>query len=186
MGVTYDTLGFFTDTLDKLGWTLESKKICDLGDQVFWGNRVWADVGEVSVRDYFTSKGVDYTSIDLNGNLGALKIDLGKPIKDECLLGKFDIVTDFGTMEHVVEQEVCLDNIDSLVKPGGLMVHTIPDNPKDMHGLYFYDDDWLKNLIKDRGYTLVNELKLDCRQPPQSLEYSVSSIWCMSLLKEVS
>lgn len=129
------------------------------------GNLVW--------KGYFESIGIDHTSIDLNGEDGALALDLGSPID----LPPADVVTNIGTSEHVFNQEACFDNIDRLSKKW--MVHVVPlvGNWKG-HGLrtlgmecYKYEEDYFLQLAKDRNYEIetlyvdgrTNRKLINCR-----------------------
>lgn len=85
-------------------------------------------------KHFFTQLGVDHTSIDWNGEDGALKMDLTKKIH----LSPFDMVTNIGTTEHVHTQSSVWENIHCLTKVGGAIVSVTPY--KDYwwwHGEYY-------------------------------------------------
>ena len=69
---------------------------------------------------YFENMGIEHTSIDLNGRDGALKLNLNYPIN----LPPADVVTNFGTSEHVSDQEACFENIHRLSDKW--IVHQVP------------------------------------------------------------
>jgi hypothetical protein len=71
-------------------------------------------------KNWFEAIGVDHTSVDLNGRNGALRKDLMLPLE----LGKFDIVTNFGTTEHVAVQKPAWRNIAEAC--GRVFVSTTP------------------------------------------------------------
>lgn len=185
MGITFDVYNFFHDTIKTLEWDLHGKKICDLGDQIFCGGRMINLKGLCKVGDYYRSLGMDYTSIDLNGNEGALKLDLGKPITDVELMGKFDIVTDYGVLEHIQDEKVCLDNIYNLCKEGGLIVHCVPSehNTGMPHGLRLYSLMFFEKLAVERGYRIINKVEFNCNEPPHSNEYSIGKLVCVAFLR---
>jgi len=71
--------------------------VLELGAQNFYQNYGPVRYGTYA-DNYYRIKGVqDYKCIDLNGENGALPLDLSIP----HALPKFDMVTDFGTSEHV-------------------------------------------------------------------------------------
>jgi hypothetical protein len=73
------------------------KSVLELGAQTFYQNYKSIPYG-VYASDYYKLKGVEsYTCIDLNNENGALNLDLSIP----QTIGKFDMVTDFGTSEHI-------------------------------------------------------------------------------------
>lgn len=54
------------------------------------------------VSDWYATKGIKYSSIDLAGDNGALKLDVSYPVN---FSEKFDLVVDAGFSEHVVQME---------------------------------------------------------------------------------
>lgn len=85
-------------------------------------------------KHYFRELGFTHVSIDWNGDDGALALDL----RDRIEMDPFDIITNFGTTEHVSNQYAVWENIHRLVKVGGIMVSTTP-LPGDWlhHGEYY-------------------------------------------------
>ena len=107
-------------------------------------------------------------SIDTNGLDGALPLDLRKPI---CVcLGTFDMVTNFGTTEHVSVndykgQVACWKNILMAMHVGSVLVSVTPKPGAQKwarHGrwyptLQFFDELAEKNGLQvERGYTDTN------------------------------
>lgn len=43
------------------------------------------------------------------------------------MLGKFDVVVTFGVVEHFIDTRACLDAMSQFLKPGGLLVTSIPN-----------------------------------------------------------
>jgi len=96
-----------------------------------------AELGNIKIRHknclaktWFEEQGAKHVSFDINGLDGAVVMDLCKPIPDK-FKGKFDMVTNFGTTEHVQDQEQVFQNIHDMVKVGGVMVHSVP-----LHGYW--------------------------------------------------
>lgn len=80
-----------------------------------------------SIRDgtykaYFEALGFRHVSVDMNGLDGALALDLTKPLG----LGTFDVVTNFGTTEHVADQGACWRNVLGAMHDGSVLVSTTP------------------------------------------------------------
>lgn len=138
--------------------------------------------------EWYKQKGLLYACIDLAGDNGAIQEDLSKDIsanyhKDAAML-RYDLVTDFGTSEHVVQMKSItkvgfhdgyinsiypdgIENIDlgfyncwlnkhNLLNEGGLMVNV---NPKTGHwpghGYNYYTEDFYKEFSKISGYEIV-------------------------------
>lgn len=99
-------------------------------------------------KHYFESVGIGHTSIDWNGQDGALNLDLRKPISvvgdswevdgQGPHMHAFDMVTNIGTTEHVSDQEAVWLNIHNLTKIGGVIASLTPlEGDWWWHGEYY-------------------------------------------------
>jgi hypothetical protein len=129
----------------------DSKNVCELGaqnlyDKDYGFNFPYADT-------YYKANGIEYTCIDLNGENGALKIDLEKPQK---FTGVYDLVTDFGTSEHVRDGYNIAKIIHDLVKVGGIVIQ---ENPKTgswpKHGFNYKTKEFYSKLAELCGYEIL-------------------------------
>jgi len=105
-------------------WPLVGKRMLELGNK---------KNPDGVYKIYFESIGIDHTSIDWNGEDGALKLDLRQPIDME----PFDMVTNIGTTEHVQDQEAVWRNIHNLTKVGGVIASLTP-----MEGDWWWHGEW--------------------------------------------
>jgi len=111
-------------------------------------------VKEKIAKKYFKSLGMKHVSIDLDGRWGSLKLDLGKPILK--FKHEFDIVTDFGTCEHVYNQYECFKNMHNFCKPGGVMIHVVPmPNNWVGHCEFHYTDKFFIELSRFCKYKVL-------------------------------
>lgn len=124
-------------------------RICELGNQ-------YNHVCKKSAKQVYLSRNVkEHVSIDLNGQDGSLPIDLDQPIP-ESLKNRFDVVTNYGTTEHVSDQYQVFKNINDLCKTNGIMIHAlIPLGYWKGHGRYYYSLDFVKSLSQICNYTIV-------------------------------
>jgi len=81
---------------------------------------------QIPAKALFTAMGIEHTSIDINGKDGALPIDLGLPIAQPELVARFDLVTNFGTIQEIARQHTAWQNVHRLAKVGGLFLHLVP------------------------------------------------------------
>ncbi len=105
---------------------LSGLSMVELGDQVINDPNIPFKTG----KDYFCSRNFKHISVDLNGLHGSQVRDLRKPEQFNDLEGKFDVLTNLGTTEHVEPYEyqyTCFKIIHRLVKKGGVMIHIVPD-----------------------------------------------------------
>lgn len=134
---------------------LKGLTMCELGDQLM-------DVDGIDfkvAKDYWESLGIKHTSIDINGEHGALPLDLSKPIcnKIQEIGGPFDIVTNFGTSEHVKDQYQCFRNIHDLCKVPGMVIHSVPAvGHWDNHGLYHYSLSFFEILARQTLFSIAH------------------------------
>ncbi len=146
MGIGKDVIGLIDTALEAIDVKFEGLKMCELGNQLMRFGK------HKTAKQYFIARVVDHTSIDRNGKDGALIYDLSKPIifKKAHI---FDIVTNFGTSEHVENQEECFNNIDRLCRVGGAMVHAVPLKGyyKD-HSPVHYTKDFFEKLAEEKNY----------------------------------
>jgi hypothetical protein len=85
-----------------------------------------------SYKRHFEALGIRHVSVDLNGKDGALPLDLRKPLG----LGRFDVVTNIGTTEHVTDQEPAWRNIAEATGRLFLSMTPKPGSYKG-HGLFY-------------------------------------------------
>lgn len=148
--------------ISKLGLKYNGLDWCELGNQGYSG-RV--------AKDMYKAKGVRHTSIDINGLDGALKLDLDKDIPSN-LHGKFDVITNYGTTEHVNNQYSVFKNIHNMGKVGCVMFHGVPlvgNWPK--HCRYYYSEKFFEEFAKACAYTII-EIKVfnkDFYRAPKNL-----------------
>lgn len=123
-------------------WPLVGKRMLELGNK---------KNAEGVYKVYFESIGIDHTSIDWNGEDGALKIDLRKPIVG---LEPFDMITNIGTTEHVSDQEAVWRNIHNLLKIGGVIASLTPlEGDWWWHGEYYPRMEFFEQFAEN-GYRI--------------------------------
>jgi len=127
---------------------------------------VWGELGcqtirkgkrtRVSAKDFYESRGAVHTSIDINGLLGSVSLDLDKPLPQKYT-NRFDIVTNYGTIEHVNNQHQVFKNMHDMCKVGGIMIHIFPlVGTWIPHGRYYYSADFVSRLAIGAGYEVHN------------------------------
>jgi hypothetical protein len=101
-------------------------------------------------KSVFTELGLAHTSVDLNGLDGALQLDLQQPLN----LGRFDMVTNFGTSEHVAKQEPCWRNIIEATAQVLVCVTPAPGAWKN-HGKWYPKPEFYAELAVLNGFRLA-------------------------------
>jgi len=143
------------DTVE-MAWKILGKniKICELGNQ----RMKWHP--DLIAKTFFLNNGAtEHVSIDMNGHNGALRLDLSKDILiiHPEWKGYFDLVTNYGTAEHV-ENGIyeCFKNIHNFCKEGGIIIN---DGPPvtccPWHSPYHYHVHFFTELAKKCGYKIL-------------------------------
>lgn len=132
--------------------------VCELGDQFVTEGPM---AGELAVVFYRSIGCRWYVSIDANGRNGSLALDLNKPMfgkKAERFKqlkpGSFDVVTDFGTGEHVFNQLEVWRSMHSLCKVGGYIVFDRPSEGYLGHCFYLIQFNLITALAHANQYQI--------------------------------
>jgi hypothetical protein len=118
-----------------------AKSIVELGSQHY--------IAAGRIVGYFSNifKWYNILSIDLNGENGSLKVDLTKSIS---LDKPCDLITNFGTSEHVSNQYMCWKNIHSMLSEDGIVISEIPEiGSWKGHCKYYVDYQFFNAMYRD-------------------------------------
>jgi len=133
--------------------------MCELGAQNTYFDYWWNKIG----KDYFVQWGIEHRSYDIIPHQGAEFIDLRLPIAPE-LKGIFDVVTDFGTTEHIDGDFYQANkNIHDLVKVNGLVIRETPLTehwPEHPSTYNYLDEKFYEDLALFNGYE-IRELTIE-------------------------
>jgi hypothetical protein len=130
-----------------------------------------------AAKTYFESLGIQHVSFDLNAHFGSLPVDLGEPIEESQHIGQYDIVTNFGTSEHVPAQYECFENAHRICAVGGQMVHVVPaPGNYPGHGCYTYTPEFFEALGTANGYSIIRARKYV--GPPGRRRDLATAIFC--------
>lgn len=116
----------------------------------------------MSCKSMHQSWGHDYTSIDLDPlDPESLQWDLNYVSCPEEHLGKYDIVTNHGTTEHLIGQVTSFKLMHDLMKVGGISIHVLPCLEAN-HGFYSYSPVFFECLAKFNDYEVVGLYLSEC------------------------
>jgi hypothetical protein len=143
------------------------KTIAELGAQNIYADQPaiaafldrWGCPGDatlVAARDLYTRMGLACTSIDTSGEFGAIPLDLNFDCVPAEHVGRFDLVTNHGTTEHIFNQLNCFEAIHDLTKVGGLILHNVPFTGHQNHGLFNYTPKLFWMLARGNGYEYLD------------------------------
>lgn len=134
-------------------------KMCELGNQIIIAKP------NIIAKEYFVSLNMIHVSIDMNGLDGSLQLDLSNPISDSELIGNFDVVTNFGTSEHTLNQYQVFKNMHNFTKLGGFQVQVVPlVGHWEGHCPYHYGKNFFDQLAKLSNCEIQDTQILDFRK----------------------
>ena len=141
--------------LKSMNKTYKDVKMCELGNQ-------HCDIpNENKIGKYLMlDRGVsEHVTIDINGEDGAERYDMEKPLSKWNKY--FDIVTNYGSTEHMEEQFQVFKNIHNMVKSGGAVVHVVPNiGDWPCHCPVYYDLNFFQQLaILNQYETIYGKLR---------------------------
>ena len=107
-------------------------------------------------RDFWHWLGFQYAAIDIDGSPGSIPLDLNFDSIPQEHKGKYNLVTNFGTTEHVANQLNAFKIIHDLTAPNGVMVHELPAQGMFNHGLVNYNPKFFWLLARSNGYKFIH------------------------------
>jgi SAM-dependent methyltransferase len=105
--------------------------------------------------DLYRAAGFEYVSLDIVDAPYVFRFDLNNDQVPPSLKGKYDIVMNTGTTEHVLNQFNALKAIHDLAKPGGLIFSLFLINGFRGHGLLRYSNRFVELLAGANKYELI-------------------------------
>jgi SAM-dependent methyltransferase len=100
--------------------------------------------------------GARYTGFDLDDDPDTVKLDLNFDSIPDGHKGQYDLVTNLGTTEHVLNQLNAFKAMHDLCRPGGLMIHDLPAGGYLTHGFFLYSPKLFWQLAKANNYIEVD------------------------------
>lgn len=127
----------------------ENFSVCELGDQ--W---ITCTDPHVLAREFYEKelRCGRYEAIDGNAR-GTITADLNKPLRPWP--GKFHLVTDFGTGEHVFNQYQVWKTVHDLTMLGGYIVFDRPTQGYGEHCFYNTNECLIRDLAAANNYEIL-------------------------------
>jgi hypothetical protein len=113
------------------------------------------DPAAPAARIFWEWLGFDYAAIDIDGSPDSIPLDLNFDSVPAEASGKYPLVTNFGTTEHVANQLNAFKIIHDLTAPGGVMMHELPTQGSFNHGLINYNLKFFWLLARSNEYKFL-------------------------------
>ncbi len=158
----------------KLGGALDDvNNVMELGSQDFWCPKpnlvrgLYAAFGKgepasellgTSVTSQKPAKllyeglGIKYHCIDVDGRTGTLVLDMNFDATPREHKNAYDLVTNHGTSEHIMNQLNVFKMMHELAKPGGIFIHAVPFTVHLEHGFFNYQPNFFEALARYNSY----------------------------------
>ena len=107
-------------------------------------------------RDFWHWLGFEYAAIDIDGSPESIPLDLNYDSAPQEVKGKYKLVTNFGTTEHIANQLNAFNVIHDLTAPNKLIIHEVPTQGMFNHGLVNYNFKFFWLLIRSNGYKVIH------------------------------
>jgi hypothetical protein len=108
-----------------------------------------------AARDFYVALGCSYRCIDTDARHEAITLDLNfdtVPIEHR---GRYDLVTNIGTNEHVFADANAFRVAHDLAKTDGLIIHVLPFRGYLNHGFRNYQPDFFRFVARSNGYDFL-------------------------------
>lgn len=102
-----------------------------------------------------TACGFAYRALDIFEAPNTTLFDLNLHSPGPELCGQFDLVTNLGTTEHVINQMLSMKTMHDLTKSGGLIYHDLPMAGYHYHGYFSYNPLLFHQLAAANDYRII-------------------------------
>jgi len=114
----------------------------------------WPGQPRCSARYFYELLGAkEYACIDMNGMHHSVPHDLNTPLRDESLLGRYDMVNDHCSNSHAFNVGESYRTIHRLCKPGGLITLMTP--VYGSNGYFNFDLSFYEGMAAANGYRIL-------------------------------
>jgi SAM-dependent methyltransferase len=167
-----------TVTLGRQGLNLPPRILCKLLSDFNIPQYIWDKTGESQASGYaeplFQLLGADEVcSLDASGYENATHVvDLNSPVSAE-LINRFTAVVDGGTLEHVFNFPVAIENCMKMLRVGGHFIALTPANNFFGHGFYQFSPELFFRIFSpENGFALEQMVMYE--EGPAAMWYVVA------------
>ena len=180
MGIGHQVIMTYEEIVPK-GYLINCKSVIEMGAQIIDNHyqkraRNFLKIKDekiLSAKDLYLKMGFEaYDSIDADGTNESLVFDLNLKIKEKYNFDKqYDFVTNFGTSEHVFNQQAFFENVHNLTKKNGLMIHILPFEGQFNHCYFNYHPIFFYDLAMFNNYEILGFWYYSCRSTKKFAAY---------------
>ena len=97
---------------------------------------------------------IKYNSVDVCPGLKTTILDLNFDPVPNDMIGHYDVVLNFGTTEHILNQWNCFEFMHEALKVGGVVYHQLPASGYLDHGYYCYTPLFFREMAQANEYVV--------------------------------
>ncbi len=137
-------------------------------------NPYYPEIDTIDDGTFFRSLGFNTVhSIDASGFENCTYVhDMNQPVP-VSLHGRYDMIFDGGTIEHIFHIPNVLANIHSMLKEGGKIVHTAPVHNWVDHGFYSFSPGLFHDYYAANRYQIITSYLVGDKSPLNHFSESV-------------
>jgi len=103
-------------------------------------------------RLLYEALGIKYGCVDVDGRVGSVVMDLNFDSVPDAHKGKYGLVTNHGTSEHILNQFNVFKSMHEFARVGGIFVHAVPFTVHLEHGFFNYQPNFFEALARYNSY----------------------------------
>jgi hypothetical protein len=103
-------------------------------------------------RLLYEALGITYGCVDVDGRVGSVVMDLNFDEVPLAHKGKYGLVTNHGTSEHIMNQYNVFKAMHEFARPGAVFVHAVPFTVHLEHGFFNYQPNFFEALARYNSY----------------------------------
>jgi hypothetical protein len=133
-------------------------RLAEWADLVAAGSLMDAEIGGINggwLGDVLVRAGCEYTAFDIFAGYRTELFDLNEDRLEPRHRGRYDLVLNFGTTEHVLGQYNAFRVIHDAAAVGGVIYHDLPMTGHLDHGFLNYNPVLLVSLAEANGYEIL-------------------------------
>ena len=111
-----------------------------------------SNASQKPARLLYEALGIKYDCVDVDGRVGSVVLDLNFDSVPKDQRGRYGLVTNHGTSEHILNQYNVFKAMHDFARPGGVFVHAVPFTVHLEHGFFNYQPNFFEALARYNSY----------------------------------
>lgn len=114
-----------------------------------------SNASQQPARLLYEALGIKYGCVDVDGRVGSVVMDLNFDEVPAAHRGKYGLVTNHGTSEHILNQYNVFKCMHDFARAGGILVHAVPFTVHLEHGFFNYQPNFFEALARYNSYEML-------------------------------